>query len=162
MQKIFLFGDSIAYGAWDPEGGWVERLRQWLFVTTRDEYNLGTFLYNLSIVGDTTTDLLKRFTTEIEARQKRSTPMEPNKRLELIDTLLEEAAQKIAVLEHATAAQAMSQEAGQNRQSMRPPQAHSAVQAEQQSWEKIVRGLTEVRTVLAQIEESERQRGVST
>jgi hypothetical protein len=56
----------------------------------------------------------------------------------------------------------MSQEAGQNRQSMRTPQARSAVQAEQQSWEKIVRGLTEVRTVLAQIQESERQRGVST
>jgi hypothetical protein len=69
MKKIFIFGDSIAYGAWDPEGGWVERLRQWLFVTTRDEYNLGTFLYNLSIVGETTADLLKRFTTEIEARQ---------------------------------------------------------------------------------------------
>ena len=63
MQKIFIFGDSIAYGAWDPAGGWVERLRQWLFVTTRDEYNLGTFLYNLSIVGDTTADLLKQFTT---------------------------------------------------------------------------------------------------
>jgi len=69
MQKIFIFGDSIAYGAWDPAGGWVERLRQWLFVTTRDEYNLGTFLYNLSIMGDTTADLLKRFTPEIEARQ---------------------------------------------------------------------------------------------
>ena len=35
MQKIFIFGDSIAYGAWDPVGGWVERLRQWLFVTTQ-------------------------------------------------------------------------------------------------------------------------------
>ena len=69
MIKIFIFGDSIAYGAWDPAGGWVERLRQWLFVTTRDEYNLGTFLYNLSVVGDTTTDLLKRFLPEIEARQ---------------------------------------------------------------------------------------------
>ena len=69
MQKIFIFGDSIAYGAWDPEGGWVERLRQWLFVTTRDNYNLGTFLYNLSIVGDTTADLLTRFPTEIAARQ---------------------------------------------------------------------------------------------
>jgi acyl-CoA thioesterase-1 len=70
MQKIFIFGDSIAYGAWDPAGGWVERLRQWLFITTQDEYNLGTFLYNLSIVGDTTADLLKRFTPEIEARQQ--------------------------------------------------------------------------------------------
>jgi lysophospholipase L1-like esterase len=69
MQKIFIFGDSIAYGAWDPEGGWVERLRRWLFGLTRGNYNLGTFLYNLSIVGETTADLLKRFTPELAARQ---------------------------------------------------------------------------------------------
>jgi lysophospholipase L1-like esterase len=69
MHKIFIFGDSIAYGAWDPEGGWVERLRRWLFATTRGDYNLGTFLYNLSIVGETTADLRKRFTPECEARE---------------------------------------------------------------------------------------------
>jgi lysophospholipase L1-like esterase len=69
MKKIFIFGDSIAYGAWDPQGGWVERLRQWVFVTTRGEYNRGTFLYNLSVAGDTTADLLRRFPTEIGARQ---------------------------------------------------------------------------------------------
>ena len=69
MRKIFIFGDSIAYGAWDPEGGWVERLRQWLFGTTRGDYNLGTFLYNLSIVGETTAELCKRFPTELAARQ---------------------------------------------------------------------------------------------
>src|SRR5689334_9795735 len=69
MQKIFIFGDSIAYGAWDPEGGWVERLRRWVFSSTRGDYNLGTFLYNLSIVGETTADLLKRFTPELAARQ---------------------------------------------------------------------------------------------
>ena len=85
--------------------------------------------------------------------------MEPNKRLELIDTLLAEAAQKITVMEHATAAQEVSP-AGQNMQSMRNPQAR-AVQTERRSWEKVVQGLTGVRTVLAQIEESERQRGVS-
>ena len=72
MKKIFIFGDSIAYGAWDPEGGWVERLRQWLFVTTRGEYNRGTFLYNLSIVGETTAELRKRFPTELAARQPAS------------------------------------------------------------------------------------------
>jgi acyl-CoA thioesterase-1 len=69
MIKIFIFGDSIAYGAWDPEGGWVERLRQWLFGTTRGDYNRGTFLYNLSIVGETTAELRKRFPTELAARQ---------------------------------------------------------------------------------------------
>ena len=69
MHKIFVFGDSIAYGAWDPAGGWVERLRQWVFSTTRGDYNRGTFLYNLSIVGETTADLRKRFPTELVARQ---------------------------------------------------------------------------------------------
>lgn len=69
MHKIFIFGDSIAYGAWDPEGGWVERLRRWVFGTTQGDYNVGTFLYNLSVVGETTADLLKRFTPELEARQ---------------------------------------------------------------------------------------------
>jgi lysophospholipase L1-like esterase len=69
MHKIFIFGDSIAYGAWDPAGGWVERLRQWVFATTRGEYNRGTFLYNLSIVGETTAELRKRFPTELAARQ---------------------------------------------------------------------------------------------
>jgi acyl-CoA thioesterase-1 len=69
MQKIVVFGDSIASGAWDPAGGWVERLRQWMFGTTRGEYNLGTFLYNLSVAGDTTADLLTRFPGEIAARQ---------------------------------------------------------------------------------------------
>jgi acyl-CoA thioesterase I len=69
MIKIFIFGDSIAYGAWDPEGGWVERQRQSVFVTTRGEYNRGTFLYNLSIVGETTAELRKRFPIELEVRQ---------------------------------------------------------------------------------------------
>jgi lysophospholipase L1-like esterase len=69
MHKIFIFGDSLAYGAWDPEGGWVERLRRWLFGRTQGDYNLGTFLYNLSIVGETTADLRKRFTPEFGARE---------------------------------------------------------------------------------------------
>jgi hypothetical protein len=88
--------------------------------------------------------------------------MESNQRTELIDTLLEEAAQKIAVLEHATAAQEVSQEASHSTTHGVPnPQEHSTVQAERQSWEKVVQGLTEVRHVLEQIEQSERQRGVS-
>jgi hypothetical protein len=88
--------------------------------------------------------------------------MESNQRTELIDTLLEEATQKIAVLEHATAAQEVSQEAGHSTtHGASNPQERSTVQAERQSWEKVVRGLTEVRHVLEQIEQSERQRGLS-
>ena len=88
--------------------------------------------------------------------------MESNQRTEFIDTLLEEARQKIAVLEHATAAQEVSQEASHSTtHGSSNPQERSTVQAERQSWEKVVRGLTEVRHVLEQIEQSERQRGVS-
>jgi hypothetical protein len=88
--------------------------------------------------------------------------MESNQRTELVDTLLEEATQKIAVLEHATAAQEVSQEASHRTTHGSPnPQEHSTVQAERQSWEKVVQGLREVRHVLEQIEQSERQRGVS-
>ena len=35
MGRILIFGDSITYGAWDKEGGWVQRLRKFL-----DERNL--------------------------------------------------------------------------------------------------------------------------
>lgn len=68
MKNIFVFGDSIAFGSWDPEGGWVERLRKWLFINTHEDCNLNNFLYNLSIPGDTTADILKRFKHEIQPR----------------------------------------------------------------------------------------------
>jgi hypothetical protein len=87
--------------------------------------------------------------------------MESNQRTEFIDTLLEEATQKIAVLEHATAAQEVSEASHSTTHGASNPQERSTVQAERQSWEKVVRGLTEVRHVLEQIEQSERQRGVS-
>lgn len=69
MKNILIFGDSIAYGAWDTEGGWVQRLR-----TRFDEHNLQnlddevTLVYNLGISGDTSTDLVERFEHEARAR----------------------------------------------------------------------------------------------
>ena len=62
-MKILVFGDSIAYGAWDREGGWVQRLRRFL-----DEKNSDVLVYNLSIDSDTTEDLLERF--EFETKQR--------------------------------------------------------------------------------------------
>jgi len=61
MAQILVFGDSIVYGAWDREGGWVERLRKFLF----DKEFL---VYNLGVSGDTTEDLLNRFEFEAEQR----------------------------------------------------------------------------------------------
>jgi hypothetical protein len=28
MADIYVFGDSIAYGKWDEQGGWTDRLNQ--------------------------------------------------------------------------------------------------------------------------------------
>jgi len=68
MSQILVFGDSIVYGAWDREGGWVSRLRK-----TIDEKNLADkdvywLVYNLGIDGNNSKDLLKRFEPEIKAR----------------------------------------------------------------------------------------------
>ena len=64
-QIICLFGDSITWGAWDPEkGGWSTRLRSY-FETNNYEVEL----YNCGISGDTTDGLLKRFDVECAARE---------------------------------------------------------------------------------------------
>ena len=59
-----MFGDSIVWGAGDPEGGgWVTRLRNWC------ENNLEDVeVYNLGISADSTNELLRRFISESEAR----------------------------------------------------------------------------------------------
>jgi hypothetical protein len=87
--------------------------------------------------------------------------MEPHRRLELVDTLLEEATQKIAFWARAFATPDMAREERQySVQGMpRSPEQYNA-QAEQECWENVVKGLTAVRSNLEQIELSELQRGV--
>ena len=64
-QHICLFGDSITWGAWDPEhGGWGARLRSYF-----ETNNYDIMVYNCGVSGDTTNELLKRFNIESEARQ---------------------------------------------------------------------------------------------
>jgi lysophospholipase L1-like esterase len=63
-MPVCIFGDSIAFGYNDTEkGGWVQRLRN--FFETND-YDIS--LYNCSVSGDTTEDVLKRFKVESQAR----------------------------------------------------------------------------------------------
>jgi len=65
MKTICVFGDSIAWGAWDKEkGGWVERLKVYLWEKDPDSE-----VYNLGISGNTTIDILKRFDGEAAARK---------------------------------------------------------------------------------------------
>ena len=64
-QIICLFGDSITWGAWDPEhGGWGARLRSYFETNDKD-----IELYNCGVSGDTTDGLLKRFDVECTARE---------------------------------------------------------------------------------------------
>ncbi|MFH1832740.1 MAG: GDSL-type esterase/lipase family protein [Candidatus Levyibacteriota bacterium] len=68
-ENILVFGDSITYGAWDKEGGWVTRLRRFLqeqSLNTDEEQ--GRLVYNLGVSGDSTQDLLLRFESEVKTR----------------------------------------------------------------------------------------------
>jgi acyl-CoA thioesterase-1 len=61
-MTIGIWGDSIVYGSCDQEGlGWVGRLRKNFPI---DDY---TAVYNRGVSGDTTENLLKRFSIEAES-----------------------------------------------------------------------------------------------
>lgn len=65
---VFVFGDSIVWGSWDPEGGWVGRLRRFLMEREIEDESRYFVTYNLGVPGDTTADLLGRFESETKAR----------------------------------------------------------------------------------------------
>ncbi len=67
MTRILVFGDSITYGAWDREGGWVQRLRKHVEGKRRSDSSL---VYNLGVSNDSTEDLLERFEPETKQRMK--------------------------------------------------------------------------------------------
>ncbi|OGE37999.1 hypothetical protein A3B45_02515 [Candidatus Daviesbacteria bacterium RIFCSPLOWO2_01_FULL_39_12] len=69
-KHILVFGTSTTYGAWDSEGGWVQRLRKYfdnkIIASGYKEYVL---VYNLGVSGDKSADILRRFEAETEARK---------------------------------------------------------------------------------------------
>jgi hypothetical protein len=88
--------------------------------------------------------------------------MELHTRVELIETLLEEAEQKTTALHHALAAQARAKEEIPQAGHDTPLSPEGAtLKYEQDLWQRVRTSLTEVRTLLEDIEESERQRGLS-
>ena len=67
-KRLSIFGDSITWGKADTEyGGWVNRLRN--YFETASEYDVE--VYNVGVSGDTTEDLVKRFTPDCEARNRK-------------------------------------------------------------------------------------------
>jgi len=88
--------------------------------------------------------------------------MELHTRVELIETLLAEAEQKTTALQHALAAQARAKEAMAHASHDTPlPQEGEILKYEQDLWQRVRTNLTEVRTLLEDLEESERQRGLN-
>jgi len=68
MPLTLVFGASIAYGAWDTQGGWVQRLRSYTDQKALDDPPYYSRLFNLSVSGDTSTDLLQHMDQEIQPR----------------------------------------------------------------------------------------------
>lgn len=68
LDKIIVFGDSISYGKWDEEGGWVARVRKYI----DQKYNLvdrtNLLIYNLGIPGEVATRMVKRVEPELSSR----------------------------------------------------------------------------------------------
>ncbi|MFA4906803.1 MAG: SGNH/GDSL hydrolase family protein, partial [archaeon] len=68
-MRILVFGDSISFGAADPNGGWVQKLGKFLYGKTtkgNDDYQV----YNLGISADSSIEILKRFESETIARER--------------------------------------------------------------------------------------------
>ncbi len=69
MTNVLIFGASITWGAWDREGGWVQRLRKFVDEKNISDPNYDYKVYNLGISGDTTEDVLRRFENEAKERE---------------------------------------------------------------------------------------------
>ena len=61
MPSLAIFGDSIAHGGGDPQGGWPVRIRLKLVAA-----GLGDHAYPRGLPGDTSATLLDRFADELQ------------------------------------------------------------------------------------------------
>lgn len=69
-MRVLVFGDSIAQGFWDSEGGWAARLRkQYDKQKLSGQVDDPPTVFNLGISGDTTQLVLDRLQAETEARK---------------------------------------------------------------------------------------------
>ena len=74
-MRVLFFGDSIVYGSWDSQGGWVDRLkREAHAITLRSGGSQKLQFINLGIGGDSSTKILARLKNEIDARTSTSWP----------------------------------------------------------------------------------------
>lgn len=68
-MNLLIFGDSIAWGAWDEKGGWAQRIKSYADQKAiANNFDNDTTVYCVGVDGDNTQDLLARFDTEVAAR----------------------------------------------------------------------------------------------
>ncbi|TAK95899.1 hypothetical protein EPO05_02950 [Patescibacteria group bacterium] len=68
-KQILIFGASTEWGSWDIEaGGWPERLKLFLFQREHGSVSREYDFHNLSICGNKSSDVLRRF--KFEAGQR--------------------------------------------------------------------------------------------
>lgn len=68
-MRVLIFGDSIAQGFYDRQGGWADRVRHYFDNKLIDTSDMSQpTVFNLGISGNTTKTLLKRLENEIVAR----------------------------------------------------------------------------------------------
>ena len=87
--------------------------------------------------------------------------MKLHDRVVLIDTLLEEAEQKRTALTHALRAKEQVEQGVVSTHGAPLTVEEEGLQYEHDLWQKVEIGLTEMRKALAELEQLERQRGVS-
>jgi hypothetical protein len=87
--------------------------------------------------------------------------MELHHRVALIDTLLEEAAQKRTALTHALHAKERAEQEQEPTHGAPLTDEEEGLKYEHDLWQKVEREGAEMRKILAEIEQLERQRGLS-
>ena len=87
--------------------------------------------------------------------------MEIHHRVEMIDTLLAESVQKRTALTHALNAREIVEQGKESTHGAPLTDEEEGLQYEHDLWQKAEIELTELRTVLEEVEQLERQRGVS-
>lgn len=63
-MRVLVFGDSIGQGFSDPQGGWVEALKRYYLAQGTD-----IEIFNMSISGDTSQNVLARIESETVVRR---------------------------------------------------------------------------------------------
>jgi lysophospholipase L1-like esterase len=70
-MRVLVFGDSIAQGFWDVDGGWVSRIRRHYDKQMIERlYDDPPTIFNLGVSGDCSDDVLARFENETTVRAR--------------------------------------------------------------------------------------------